>query len=108
MKEKDLDFEEDEKEQNNEDNMINTNSQKLNNIIEENLINTDDLLENNLKGEPQIFECELFDKGRINYINLIINEQKRNISIQLKLKSLNSENKEESSEKKRKRRRRLY
>lgn len=102
MKEKDLDFEEDEKEQNNEDNMINTNSQKLNNIIEENLINTDDLLENNLKGEPQIFECELFDKGRINYINLIINEQKRNISIQLKLKSLNSENKEESSEKKEK------
>ena len=81
---------------NENNNIINTNSTKINET-NKNKINNENLNDINSSEEPKVFECELLNRGKINKINLIINEQKKNIEIQL---CTNNDNKEESSENK--------
>ena len=81
-----------------EDKNISTEPQKLI-FSKNNNVNNIDSTENLLLDEQKIFDCQFLNKGRINRINLIINEQKRNIEIQLHLKNKNIDNKEDSEEK---------
>ena len=80
-----------------EDKNINTESQKLT-LSKKNKINSMNSSENILLEEQKIFECELINKRRINRINLIIDERKRNIQIKLYLKNKNIEDSIEKDE----------
>ena len=80
-----------------EDKNINTESQKLT-LSKKNKINSMNSSENILLEEQKIFQCELINKRRINRINLIIDERKRNIQIKLYLKNKNIEDSIEKDE----------
>ena len=82
----------------NERNIINTNSKKLN-LLNEEQINTEENNEKLILDEKKIFDCELISNGNILKINFIINEQKKNIEIKLSTKKKDEIIKEDSPEK---------
>ena len=96
MKEKEEDDIENKNNNNIEDNIINTNSKKLN-LINEIQNDGQDSNEIILSEQPKIFECELINKDKISKINFIINEKKLNIEIKLCIQSNTSENQEDAS-----------
>ena len=75
-------------------NIINTDSER-NSELNERQLKSEKSNDINSSGETKMFACELLTKGKINKINLVINEQTKSIEIKL---STNIENKEESSE----------
>ena len=96
MKEKEEDDIENKNNNNIEDNIINTNSKKLN-LINEIQNDGQDSNEIILSEQPKIFECELINKDKISKINFIIYEKKLNIEIKLCIQSNTSENQEDAS-----------
>ena len=96
MKEKEEDDNENKNNNNIEDNIINTNSKKLN-LINEIQIDGQNSNELILSEQPKIFECELINKDKISKINFIINEKKFKIEIKLCIQSNTSENQEDTS-----------
>ena len=96
MKEKEEDDIENKNNNNIEDNIINTNSKKLN-LINEIQIDGQNSNELILSEQPKIFECELINKDKISKINFIINEKKFKIEIKLCIQSNTSENQEDTS-----------
>ena len=81
-----------------EGNIINTNSKKLN-LLNEEQINSEENNEKLILDEKKIFDCELISNGNILKINFIINEQKKNIEIKLSTKKKDEIIKEDSPEK---------
>lgn len=96
MKEKEEDDIENKNNNNIEDNIINTNSKKLN-LINEIQNDGQDSNEIILSEQPKIFECELINKDKISKINFIIYEKKLNIEIKLCIQSNTSESQEDAS-----------
>ena len=80
-------------ENNNEDNISNINSKKLS-LINENQIITNDSRNDILLEDIKEFECEILNRGKINKINLIINQQKKNIELKMCTNIISEENKD--------------
>ena len=69
-------------------NIINTNSNRLELKTENNIESSSG---NILSNESKIFKCEIFNKGRIDSINFIIDEKKKYIEIKLLITNQNKE-----------------
>ena len=83
-----------ENEENNlENNNENINSKKLS-LINENQIVTNDSRNYILSEDIKEFECEILNRGKINKINLIINQQKKNIELKMCTNIISEENKD--------------